>query len=179
MRPALTRHHGADPRYLWPLLAAGMRACADAGPVRLPPEADSPANLRPTLEHAAASFARVGRLEQAHAAMFAAETSRAGHPDLAAWDDAAAWEPFGQPYPLAYALLRGGRAPTVRADRARAGGTARLLAAGRGNREIAAELFISPRTASVHVSNILGKLRVASRGEAAATAYRLHIFDPP
>jgi DNA-binding NarL/FixJ family response regulator len=31
----------------------------------------------------------------------------------------------------------------------------------------------------VHVSNILGKLRVASRGEAAATAYRLHIFDPP
>jgi DNA-binding NarL/FixJ family response regulator len=55
----------------------------------------------------------------------------------------------------------------------------RLLAAGRGNREIAAELFISPRTASVHVSNILGKLRVASRGEAAATAYRLHIFDPP
>ena len=55
----------------------------------------------------------------------------------------------------------------------------RLLAAGCGNREIAAELFISPRTASVHVSNILGKLRVASRGEAAASAYRMHIFDPP
>jgi DNA-binding NarL/FixJ family response regulator len=31
----------------------------------------------------------------------------------------------------------------------------------------------------VHVSHILGKLGVASRGEAAATAYRLHIFDPP
>jgi ATP/maltotriose-dependent transcriptional regulator MalT len=53
----------------------------------------------------------------------------------------------------------------------------RLVAAGRGNREIAAELFISPRTASVHVSNILGKLGVASRGEAAASAYRLHLFD--
>jgi DNA-binding NarL/FixJ family response regulator len=29
----------------------------------------------------------------------------------------------------------------------------------------------------VHVSNILSKLTVASRGEAAATAYRLHLFD--
>jgi len=51
------------------------------------------------------------------------------------------------------------------------------VAAGQGNREIAAELFISPRTASVHVSNILSKLNVSSRGEAAATAYRLHLFD--
>ena len=54
----------------------------------------------------------------------------------------------------------------------------RLVAAGRSNREIAAELFISPKTASVHVSNILGKLSVASRGEAAATAHTLRLFDP-
>jgi DNA-binding CsgD family transcriptional regulator len=53
----------------------------------------------------------------------------------------------------------------------------RLVAAGRSNREIAAELFISVKTASVHVSNILGKLGVATRGEAAATAHRLRIFD--
>ena len=53
----------------------------------------------------------------------------------------------------------------------------RLVAAGRGNRDIAAELFISPKTASVHVSNILGKLGVSSRGEAAATAYRQHLLD--
>lgn len=53
----------------------------------------------------------------------------------------------------------------------------RLVAVGRSNRDIAAELFISPRTASVHVSNILGKLGVSSRGEAAATAHRLHLFD--
>jgi len=46
----------------------------------------------------------------------------------------------------------------------------RLVAAGRSNRDIAEELFISPKTASVHVSNILGKLGVASRGEAAAKA---------
>ena len=53
----------------------------------------------------------------------------------------------------------------------------RLVAARRGNREIAASLFISPRTASVHVSNILSKLSVSSRGEATATAHRLHLFD--
>jgi DNA-binding CsgD family transcriptional regulator len=54
----------------------------------------------------------------------------------------------------------------------------RLVAAGRSNREIAAELFISPKTASVHVSNILGKLGVASRGAAAARAHTLRLFDP-
>jgi DNA-binding CsgD family transcriptional regulator len=48
-----------------------------------------------------------------------------------------------------------------------------LLADGRSNPQIAAELFISRKTASVHVSNILGKLRVTSRGEAAAMAHRL------
>ena len=54
----------------------------------------------------------------------------------------------------------------------------RLVAAGRSNPEIAAELFISAKTASVHVSNILAKLRVGSRGEAAATAYRLRLYAP-
>jgi DNA-binding CsgD family transcriptional regulator len=54
----------------------------------------------------------------------------------------------------------------------------RLVAEGRSNREIAGELFISPKTASVHVSNILGKLGVASRGEAAARAHSLRLFDP-
>jgi DNA-binding NarL/FixJ family response regulator len=53
----------------------------------------------------------------------------------------------------------------------------RLVAAGRGNRDIAAELVISPKTASVHVSNILGKLGVSSRGEAAAMAYQQHLLD--
>jgi DNA-binding NarL/FixJ family response regulator len=48
----------------------------------------------------------------------------------------------------------------------------RLLSEGRSNREIAAALFIAPKTASVHVSNILGKLGAASRTEAAAIAYR-------
>ncbi|MER5256659.1 AAA family ATPase [Streptomyces sp. NPDC002855] len=52
----------------------------------------------------------------------------------------------------------------------------RRVAAGRSNRQIAEELFISPKTASVHVSNILAKLGVAGRGEAAALAHRLRLF---
>ncbi|MES9542280.1 MULTISPECIES: LuxR family transcriptional regulator [unclassified Actinomadura] len=48
----------------------------------------------------------------------------------------------------------------------------KLVAEGRNNREIAAALFISPKTASVHVSNILGKLSVSSRTQAAAIAHR-------
>ncbi|MEU7553508.1 AAA family ATPase [Streptomyces sp. NPDC044571] len=54
----------------------------------------------------------------------------------------------------------------------------RLVAAGYSNRRIAEELFISPKTASVHVSNILAKLGVAGRGEAAALAHRLRLFGP-
>ncbi|MFJ8059912.1 AAA family ATPase [Streptomyces sp. NPDC096142] len=54
----------------------------------------------------------------------------------------------------------------------------RLVSAGRTNRQIAEELFISPKTASVHVSNILGKLGVSGRGEAAAVAHRLGLFPP-
>ncbi len=52
-----------------------------------------------------------------------------------------------------------------------------LVALGRTNRQIAEELFISENTAGVHVSNIIGKLAVSSRGEAAAMAYRLGLVD--
>ncbi|MFC9792531.1 AAA family ATPase [Streptomyces sp. NPDC127584] len=55
----------------------------------------------------------------------------------------------------------------------------RLVAAGRTNRQIAEELFISPKTASVHVSHILAKLGVSGRGEAAALAHRLHLLSTP
>jgi DNA-binding NarL/FixJ family response regulator len=48
----------------------------------------------------------------------------------------------------------------------------RLVADGRSNGQIAETLFISRKTASVHVSNILGKLGVSTRGEAAALAHR-------
>jgi DNA-binding CsgD family transcriptional regulator/tetratricopeptide (TPR) repeat protein len=47
-----------------------------------------------------------------------------------------------------------------------------LVADGRSNGQIAEELVISRKTASVHVSNILAKLGVATRVEAAALAHR-------
>ena len=53
-----------------------------------------------------------------------------------------------------------------------------LVAAGRSNGEIGNALFISTKTASVHVSNILAKLGVRGRGEAAALAHRVGLTVP-
>ena len=53
----------------------------------------------------------------------------------------------------------------------------RLVAAGRTNRQIGEELFISESTAGVHVSRILAKFGVAGRVEAATIAARLGIAD--
>ncbi|MFL6115907.1 MAG: LuxR C-terminal-related transcriptional regulator, partial [Catenulispora sp.] len=52
-----------------------------------------------------------------------------------------------------------------------------LVTQGLSNRQIGERLFISTKTASVHVSNILAKLGVAGRGEAAAVAHRLRVFE--
>ena len=53
-----------------------------------------------------------------------------------------------------------------------------LVAIGRTNAQIAETLFISPKTATVHVSNILTKLGVRNRVEAATIAHRLRIVQP-
>ena len=55
----------------------------------------------------------------------------------------------------------------------------RLLAAGRTNAQIGAELYISPKTAGVHVSNIFRKLGVSGRVQAAAVAERVGLLQPP
>ncbi|MEU6001021.1 AAA family ATPase [Streptomyces sp. NPDC047197] len=75
------------------------------------------------------------------------------------------------------ALVRRGRLAVPAQDRtavltAREQDVLRLLALGRSNRQIGEELFISPKTASVHVSNILAKMGAASRTEAVGVAYR-------
>lgn len=219
------------PRYQWALIGSAMRACAEAKAFGVA-DADV-SELRTDLEARAATLPRRTPLQDAYAALVAAESSRAeGRQDAASWDAAhAAWERLGRPYPAAYALLHAARAAMACGDRdgaaarlragaelaeqlgarpllqqiarqARQAGVdlslsgqaavptrfglteretevLRLVAEGRGNRDIAAELFISPKTASVHVSNILGKLGVATRTEAAAVTYRLHLLDEP
>ncbi len=51
------------------------------------------------------------------------------------------------------------------------------MASGRTNREIGTRLFITQKTVGVHVSNILAKLSVSGRVEAAAVAIRLGMTD--
>jgi DNA-binding CsgD family transcriptional regulator len=48
----------------------------------------------------------------------------------------------------------------------------RLVVEGKSSREIAEALFISPRTATTHVANILAKLGVNSRSAAVAVAFQ-------
>jgi ATP/maltotriose-dependent transcriptional regulator MalT len=230
---ALWGHRLPDgPRSTWPVLAAGMRACA-ADPGGRP-------ELRERLLEVAGRLEVHTAVQRAHELLLTAESERAGTPDGAATPNgaaadrgagsfdaaAAAWRELKVPYQESAALLRAaeafvragdrgtaaarlGRAVTLAgrlgaaplraeietlARRARislAGERAdgrlgltprelevlRLVTDGRSNRDIAEELFISVKTASVHVSNILGKLGVSGRGEAAATAHRLRLFE--
>ena len=228
-----------NPRYAWPLLAVGARACAAPAAVRGPAAAERSGDLLGRLRTLAGKMDARGPVQLAGRLTFAAEAG----PELvdeaddgqalAQWDAAAAaWERAAQPYQVAAAMLRAADAAMTAGDRdaaaerlrraaeladqlgarplaeeiglfarnarlalgagrddsraaprplgltARESEVLRLVAAGRSNPEIAAELFISAKTASVHVSNILAKLGVSSRGEAAAAAYRLRLFDP-
>jgi DNA-binding NarL/FixJ family response regulator len=53
----------------------------------------------------------------------------------------------------------------------------RLVARGLSNRQIGEELFISAKTVSVHVSNLLAKLGASGRTEAATLAHRRGLLD--
>ena len=53
-----------------------------------------------------------------------------------------------------------------------------LVCAGAASRQIAERLYISPKTVGLHVSHILAKLGVATRGEAAALTHRLELAAP-
>ncbi|WP_436887090.1 ATP-binding protein [Nocardiopsis dassonvillei] len=117
----------------------------------------------------------------------AAARLRAALAALAVRDQARArawWEPVGPAAAASGAVpmereaaALGRRAGFTAPDRAAPAGLTprevevlRLLAAGSTNAQIAAELFISPKTASVHVSNILAKLDAPNRASAGARA---------
>ena len=53
----------------------------------------------------------------------------------------------------------------------------RHVAAGRSNSQIAHDLFISPKTVSVHVSNLLRKIGVSNRLQAAGWAEQVGALD--
>ncbi|WP_455432836.1 helix-turn-helix transcriptional regulator [Streptosporangium soli] len=152
-------------------------------------------SARAAWDEAAAAWAALRQpYPQARALLAAAEIAVGGGArDEAAVSLAQAWELAGKlaAVPLTRQIADLARRARIPLDgerepeEPRLGLTARehevlrLVAAGRTNREIAGELFISTKTASVHVSNILAKLGAASRGEAAATAHRMRLFDTP
>jgi ATP/maltotriose-dependent transcriptional regulator MalT len=53
----------------------------------------------------------------------------------------------------------------------------RLLASGRSNAEMAAELFVEPSTVKTHLIHLYGKLGVHSRTQAVARARALQLVD--
>ncbi len=241
-------------RYEWPVLWLAARVEAEEAIRARDRRQDVPPEVAGRCARLAAIADRMAVPAppwRGYRALVAAERARAaGVGEAAAWSAAVdAWRAAGEPYPLAYALLRlaeahvpGGHsagadraamaeavseaheiavrigADPIAAETAALGRRARLslapgaspdetaaapspspdpaddlarfgltererevlirLAAGRSNPEIARELFISAKTASVHVSNILAKLGVSGRVEAAAVAHRLGI-EPP
>lgn len=131
--------------------------------------------LRTTLGHAftlperaafdrGAALARIALGETAFAATYAAGQ---GLPRDRALADATRWleEVLAPAASGSHAASPAGLTPRER-------DVLRLLVAGQSNPQIAQALFISPRTATTHVTNILAKLGVTSRTEAAARAVR-------
>jgi DNA-binding CsgD family transcriptional regulator len=155
-----------------------------------PPDPAAWAAPAETFESLALPFpAAYARLREAEAWLLRGERDAAGVALSASAERARAMGAAGL-LEEAEALARRGRLRTeaavaspVQADgddpAARLGLTPRelevllLVAEGRTNKEIGATLFMSEKTASVHVSRILAKLDVGGRVEAAAVAHRL------
>ncbi|MFI6506350.1 AAA family ATPase [Streptosporangium sp. NPDC050855] len=179
---------------LAPERAAALRAHVEsaAGAVTVDSPVAEAYRLGVARDHdaAAAAWERLGRPFQRARSLLRAARAAAG-----AGDRDGAADRLRTAHPIAVSLLAGPlvtelevlarRIGIFLGDRPGAGESVltprelevlRLVALGRSNREVAAELFISAKTVSVHVSNILGKLGVSTRGEAAAAAHRLTLI---
>jgi DNA-binding CsgD family transcriptional regulator len=194
-------------RYAWPLLAVAARvldvtAVASSIAIRYPAERAFAADVRATLaapgESLAAARAAVTawRVDGQPYPLALALLALAGAA-AAAGDRPLAEESLDEAGELAARLdarplleeiatlarragvrARGAPAPAgpqVLTERERE--VLRLVAEGYSNRRIAEQLYISPKTASVHVSRIIAKLAVANRMEAAAAARRLGLLQ--
>jgi DNA-binding NarL/FixJ family response regulator len=177
----------SDPASVGAAPAADL-ALADAMTTRLEDaDADAFANAATAADRIGDAWqAALARLYEADAASTAGAASQAVDALRAAYETAAR---LGARPLLADIEALGRRArisleapparPLDEHDTIRLGLTSReaevlgLVAAGKTNREIGVELFVSEKTASVHVSNILRKLGVRSRVEAAAIAQRV------
>lgn len=150
-------------------LAGGLVAAAET-------DADAPDVLR-----AAVRLFRVARLplEQARAQVALAQAVAESDPGAALAEarqaaETFAWLGASTEYDLACALLRGLGSRPYRVPRAenrlteREHDVLRLVADGLSNPDIAERLFLSRRTVAHHVSNVLAKLGVRNRAEAAA-----------
>ncbi|MFI6273424.1 ATP-binding protein [Micromonospora zamorensis] len=172
---AATEGLRAHPHEAWPLIAAAAPADLPALPVVGPVDEAYRAMAEGGWDAAAEIWRALRQpAELSQCLLRAAEAclargDRAGAEPLLREVDAIGLEP---PRRQAAALAgRGGlrrppASPTL-ALTARERDVLRLVADGKTNRQIAAELFISANTAGVHVSRILAKLGVANRTEAA------------
>lgn len=154
------------------LLAAGgdhagavtsLRAVVDAADAGRPPACDLSRPLLGSMRLALAS-SLLARGERAAATVVA---RRAVEEDLAKWP--------GWRRDRAEALLRRLEGSSARPEgelTAREREVAALIAEGLTNGQLAERLYISPKTAAVHVSNILTKLGLSGRAEVAAWAVR-------
>ncbi len=171
------RASGSDDAASWAAAAAAWQHAGEPYPeayalLRLA-ETESAAGDRPAAARAVQqAHTMAGRIGATPIATEAAALARRARLNLATEP-----APGGEPVPTGQ--------PAPADELARFGLTERereiliLLAAGRSNPEIAQALFISAKTASVHVSNILAKLGVSGRVEAAAVAHRLGVPPEP
>jgi DNA-binding CsgD family transcriptional regulator/tetratricopeptide (TPR) repeat protein len=190
------RQVAADPQtpahaaLVWPLLSVASRVVAELPdpPATGPEERAHRATVHGDWAHAIQAWRELGQPYPLAEAL-----ARSAEAALANGDRAAARAQVGEAREIAARL---GAAPllgdlealavrgrlTAAADEmlgltARETEVLRLLTLGRSNRQIGEELFISAKTAGVHVSNILAKLGVTSRTEAAALAHRRRLFE--